>query len=74
MYIRTSHPNLHNYDVVVLDTKVHHELLVSKELSDDDIIQLVIDYLLTYESTYPNTESHDVWVELISKLPGEVIE
>jgi len=69
-YVRKPHPTLIDYDVVTLDTKVHHELLVRKDVSEDDLIQLIVDYLLQYEGVYPDTEDINAWLELIKKLPA----
>jgi hypothetical protein len=54
----------------MLDTKVHHELLVRKDVSEDDLIQLIVDYILNYENVYPDTEDVNVWINLIRKLPA----
>jgi hypothetical protein len=69
-YVRKPHPSLIDYDVVTLDTKVHHELLVRKDVSEDDLIQLIVDYLLQYENVYRDTEDVNVWISLIKKLPS----
>lgn len=69
-YVRKPHPTLIDYDVVMLDTKVHHELLVRKDVSEDDLIQLIVDYILNYENVYPDTEDVNVWINLIRKLPA----
>ena len=68
-YVRNPHPVLIDYDVVTLDTKAHHELLIRKDVSEDDLIQLIVDYLLQYENVYPDTEDVNTWLGLIKKLP-----
>jgi hypothetical protein len=79
-YVRKPHPTLIDYDVVTLDTKVHHELLIRKDTLEDDLIQLIVDYLVNYENVYQDTEDVNVWISLIKKLPsstgeeGEVLE
>jgi hypothetical protein len=73
-YVRNPHPTLTDYNVVTLDTKVHHELLVRKDVSEDDLIQLIVDYLVNYEGIYPNTEDVNVWINLIKNLPSSTGE
>jgi hypothetical protein len=73
-YVRKPHPTLIDYDVVTLDTKVHHELLIRKDVSEDDLIQLIVDYILNYENVYPDTEDINVWISLIKKLPSSTGE
>lgn len=73
-YVRKPHPALADYDVVTLDTKVHHELMVRKDVSEEDLIQLIVDYLLSYENVYPDTEDINVWINLIKKLPSSTGE
>ena len=73
-YVRKPHQTLVDYDVVTLDTKVHHELLIRKDVSEDDLIQLIVDYLLNYEGVYPDTENVNVWISLIKKLPSSTGE
>jgi len=68
-YVRNPHSVLIDYDVVTLDTKVHHELLIRRDVSEDDLIQLIVDYLLQYENVYPDTEDVNTWLGLIKKLP-----
>jgi hypothetical protein len=65
---------LYDYDVVTLDTKVHHELLVGRDVSEDDLIQLIVGYLVNYEAVYPDTEDVNAWLELIKKLPSSTGE
>ena len=74
VYSRKPHPELVDYDVVTLDTKVHHELIVVKSASDDDVVQVVVDYLLQYEEVYPETGDTGVWVGLIKRLPSSTGE
>jgi len=74
VYSRKPHPELVDYDVITLDTKVHHELMVVKGASDDDIVQVVVDYLLQYEGVYPETEDTSVWIRLIKRLPSSTGE
>jgi hypothetical protein len=74
VYSRRPHPVLPDYDVVTFDTRVHHELMVGRGVSDDDLIQLVVDYILQYESAYPETEDPSVWAGLVSKLPSSTGE
>jgi len=73
-YARSPHPSLPDYDVVTLDTKVHHELMVRKDAGKDDLIQLIVDYLLQYEGVYPDTEDIKVWINLIKQLPSPTKE
>jgi hypothetical protein len=73
-YVRKPHPSLTDYDVVTLDTKVHHELLIRKDVGEDDLIQLIVDYLLQYENVYPDTGDVNVWINLIKKLPSSTVE
>jgi hypothetical protein len=70
VYARRPHPTLADYDVVTLDTRVHHELLVRRDVGEDDLVQLLVDYLLQYEGVYPDTEDVGVWLELIKRLPS----
>jgi hypothetical protein len=74
VYSRGPHPSLPDYDVVTLDTRVHHELMVGRDVGEDDLIQLLVDYLLSYESAYPETEDPNIWAGLISKLPSSTGE
>jgi hypothetical protein len=74
-YSRKPHPTLYDYDVVTLDTKVHHELLIRKDTSEEELIQLIVDYLLQYENVYQDTEDVNVWINLIKNLPAvELLE
>jgi len=73
-YARSPHPSLPDYDVVTLDTKVHHELMVRKDVFEEDLIQLIVDYLLQYEGVYPDTEDIKVWINLIKQLPSSTKE
>lgn len=73
-FVRRPHPVLYDYDVVTLDTKVHHEFMVGKGASDDDIVHVVVDYLLQYESVYPDTEDVRVWISLVKRLPSSTGE
>jgi hypothetical protein len=69
-YVRRPHPTLPDYDVVTFETKVRHELLVRRDVSEDDLVQLIVGYLLQYESTYPDTEDVNMWISLLKKLPS----
>lgn len=73
-FVRKPHPALIDYDVVTLDTKVHHEFMVRKGASDDDVVQMVVDYLLQYESVYPDTEDVKAWTALLKVLPSSTSE
>jgi len=73
-YARSPHPSLPDYDVVTLDTKVRHELMVRKDVFEEDLIQLIVDYLLQYEGVYPDTEDIKVWINLIKQLPSPTKE
>lgn len=74
-YVRKPHPSLADYDVVtLLDTKVHHELLIRKDVGEEDLIQLIVDYLLSYGNVYPDTEDINVWINLIKQLPSSTKE
>lgn len=73
-YVRKPHPSLPDYDVVVLSTKVRHEFLVRKDVGEDDLVQLIVDYLLSYEGVYPDTEDIEVWNNLIKQLPSSTGE
>jgi len=73
VFSRKPHPSLTDYDVIIFYTKVRHELLVSKGMSDDEVVKLIADYLKQYEETYPETRSPEFWLELTSRLEGEEV-
>jgi hypothetical protein len=72
VFSRKLHPSLVDYDVIIFYTKVRHELLVSKGMSDKDILQLIAEYLKQYEEVFPNTKDEKVWAEL-SRLKGDEV-
>ena len=73
MHTRKPHPSLTDYDVIIFYTKVRHELLVSKGMSDDEVVKLIAEYLKQYEEVFPETRDESVWVELTSRLEGEEV-
>jgi len=66
MYSRKPHPNLYVYDIVELDTKVHHEILVPRTLTDEEVVRVIADYLKQYEEIYPETRDEEVWMWISS--------
>ena len=67
MYVRKAHPKLseYGYDVVEFDTGVHHELMVKNDVVEDEVVELIDEYLKTYEEVYPKTKSKKFsdWLE-----------
>jgi ornithine carbamoyltransferase len=45
------HPNSDEYDVLVFDTKVHHEMAIPKGLKENEIQQKIKEYLKGYDIT-----------------------
>ena len=50
-FTRKPHPNSAEHEVIVFDTKVHHELAVEKGLSDADVEKEIMRYLRGYDYT-----------------------
>jgi len=67
MYRRKPHPRLseHGYDVVELDTGVHHELMVPSDTPEPELLKLIARYVRGYERAYPHTRSEEFrrWLE-----------
>lgn len=73
MYVRRPHPVLADYDIVVITTKVRHELLVPRSATEEEVLKLLVEHLQHYEETYPETRSEEVWSQLTSVLGEEVM-
>jgi len=63
MYSRRPHPQLseYGYDIIEFNTKVRHELMISKDASEDELVELIINHLEEYEKTYPETKLREIW-------------
>ena len=63
MYSRRPHPQLseYGYDVVEFNTKVRHELMVSKDVGEDELVELIAEHLGEYERAYPHAKSEEFW-------------
>jgi len=66
---RRPHPSALDHDLVELRSKVRHEFMVSKDVSDEEVLQFVVGHLLEYEAVYPETEEADIWAGLLELLP-----
>jgi hypothetical protein len=56
---RRPHPDSPDHEVVEFDTKVHHQLCVSKGMSDADVLKEIIRYLKSYDIEMPDgTKEH----------------
>ena len=75
MYVRKAHPKLfeYGYDVVEFDTEVHHELMIKKDVGEDEVVELISDYLGEYERTYPKTKSERFSSWLEDKVKGKKV-
>jgi len=69
MLARRPHPSALDHDLVELRSKVRHEFMVPRDASDEEVLQLVVGYLLEYEAVYPETEEVDAWAGLLELLP-----
>ena len=78
MYTRKPHPRHadYGYDIVEFDTRVHHELMISKDMSEDDLVRSIAEYLKAYEEVYPLTmlETFKAWIEnKVKMIRGEAV-
>jgi len=69
MYSRRPHPTLaeYDYDVVELNTKVRHELMISRDVKEEELIEVIAEHLKTYEEVYPKTRSEEFWAWIKEK-------
>jgi len=78
MYQRKPHPRHsdYGYDVVEFDTRTHHELMISRDTSEDDLVRSIVEYLRDYEEAYPKTrlEEFKTWIESrVKMVRGEAV-
>lgn len=57
-FTRKPHPNSTEHEVVAFETKVKHELCVSKGLSDREVIMEIVKYLRGYDVDAPEGKVH----------------
>ena len=76
MYTRKPHPRHsdYGYDIVVFDTRVHHELMVSRDTSEGDLVRSIAEYLRAYEEVYPLTRLGEFWAWIESRVKMGVVK
>jgi hypothetical protein len=57
-FSRRPHPHSADHDVVEWNTKVHHQLCITKDIERDDIMKEILKYLRGYDEETPEGKIH----------------
>ncbi|MEM4029933.1 MAG: hypothetical protein QXO02_08570 [Thermofilaceae archaeon] len=75
---RKPHPCSPEHEIVVFETKVRHEMQIPKSATEEEVIEMITQYLRGYDVEAPEGKTHipgyeDIYPETKEEAPTESV-